>query len=325
MFLYGLKNQRHRRIWIKLTSIMLLAGLVLISSAAAWGSPSGITGQVTSIALERSGSVSSPEPFGRFLVVAEALYEAVNRGKLEEASARLADAERGFRSLPMINITTAEGIQALAQNITELKRAAAAASPDEDRWKQGAAALRLSADALSHPNKPIWHQYRTIIQEDVIRIRTILEQKDTESDVAVKAALAEFNQMSQHYHVIRTAVLLHSEPWIVERSDSVMRYASRVLSAVPSNPYLLPSVVSQLKEAMEGLFPPNKTAESAIVPPITAPPWGWTAMMGSFIVTVLTWVGWRRYKADPYTPSGKSSKANRPVDAAERLLKHWNK
>lgn len=327
MFLNGLKDQRRIKIWVQLASIMFLILLVITPVTSVWGSPSGLSSQAASTTRDQSGSESTLQAFTAFLKVSEALYEAVNKGKLEEALARLSDVEKGFRSLPMVKIPTAEGIQALAHNITELKRAAAAVSPDEMRWKQGAAALRLSADALTHPNNPIWHQYRTIIRDDVLRIRAILGQKDTSmaADAEVKAALTEFNQLSQHYQVIRTAALLTSDTWKVERSDSVVRYVSRVLSTIPPNPNLLPSIVPQLEAAMEGLFPLNKTVESTLVPPITAPPWGWTAIMGSFIVTILTWVGWRRYKDHPYTASGKSTKAGRAEDAAERFLKYWKK
>lgn len=325
MLLFGIKSRQHRGLWIRISSVMIFACVMLLSSTVVWGNPSDVARVAAYTSFESTGSNSSPKELNRFLKASEGLYEAVNKGKLEEALTGLFDVEQAFRSLPMNSITSVEGIQALAHNITELKRAAASVSPDQDKWRKSAAALRLSADALSHPASPIWHQYRTILIENVYRMKTVLGKKDTDTNAVVKEALEEFNLMTQHYYVIRTAALLQSEPWKIERSDSVVRYVSRVLSATPPNPLLWPSIIPQLEEAMEGLFPPNKSAESALVPPVAAPPWGWSAMMGSFIVTILTWVGWRRYRADPYIPAGKSAKSEEPHDAAERLLNIWRK
>lgn len=325
MFKSRLTLLRINRIWIKLTSMIILTGIAFVPQFAVWGDPSVSSSEETSGIDGSSRGIVRTVGFVEFLGGAEALYDAVNNGELQEALARLDDVELDFRALPMIHISSVEGIQGLAHNIVELKRAAAAAAPDENRWKQGAAALRLSADALAHPNNPIWHQYRTVIKEDAQQIRNLLQDEFSDKGAGVKAALEEFNELMQHYQVIRTAVLLSSEAWKVERSDSVIRYVSRVLTAEPLNPDLLPSIHPQLEEAMENLFPPEKAAESALVPPITAPPLGWTALMGSFIVTVLTWVGWRRYQYNPYYPSGKSSRTNGKEDAAERLLKYWKK
>lgn len=317
------RRYKLKTLWI---GLFALSGMLVAVPSAAWGSPSGITSRAAEDSLIPSADISSPDTtYDSFLSSAEALYHAVNNGQLEEAQKKLSEIEWKLRSLPMKEITTAEGVQALAQNITELKRTAAAVAPDERRWKSGAAALRLSADALAHPEKPIWHQYRTILDEDIIRIRHSLEQKTTASVTIPEAALQELEQLTQHYRVIRSAVLIKSPPWAIERSDSVLRYVSRVLSAKPPNAQLLKGIIPPLAEAMNGLFPANTEASSALVPPISAPPWGWTAMMGSFIVTVLTWVGWKRYQVDPYRGSGSSSRGKDSKDAAERLLDRWKK
>jgi sporulation protein YpjB len=318
MFLYKLR--------VMLAGLFAIAGVLTAFPSAVWGTPSVISSKVTEDSVIPSVNVTSSQAaYESFLSSAEALYNAINNDQLTVAQSILSEIERKFRSMPIKGIMTAEGVQALAQNITELKRAVAAIAPDERRWKSGAAALRLSADALAHPEKPIWHQYRIVLDEDILKLRRSLEQKEVTSVTIPQTAIREFEQLTLHYRVIRSAVLMKSPPWMVERSDSVLRYVSRILSAKPPNKELLQGIIPPLEEALDGLFPGNKAASSTLVPPIAAPPWGWTAMMGSFIVTVLTWVGWKRYRVDPYAGSRSTSRRSEPKDAALLLLEQWKK
>lgn len=330
MFSYKKKVKRRNKLRLALTGIWCALGIFVIAPLPVWGSVSSISLQSAPDSREplTAASATSRPAYERFLSAAEALYDAVNKGSLEEALSGLSEIELQFRNLPMKGIATADGIRALAGSITEMKRTAAAFRPDEQKWKSGAAALRLAADALAHPDKPIWQRYRTVIQEDIMRIRENLPQGTTVTGPVAESALLAFNQLTEHYRVIRTAAMLHSEPWKVERSDSVIRYASRIYHADSPTAQLLQGTIPPLKEAMEGLFPVNKEASTAVVPPIAVSPpsWGWSAMMGSFIVTILTWVGWKRYKVDGY--SGKSKgpeQANESEDAAQRWLKKWKK
>ena len=307
MFSYHIRGDQ--RFWISMTisSLIFTLGFLIVVPSTNASTPSSA--------------------FERFLTATESLYDAVNKGELAEASNDLKEIEVQFRNLPMKEIATVDGIHALAQSITDMKRAIAAVEPNEAKWKSGSATLRLAADALVHPDKPIWHQYRSVLQEDLAKLRKAIPQSGSISGPAPESAQLAFHQLFEHYHVIRTAVILQTEPWKVERSDSVIRYASRVLHADSPTNQLLQGTIQPLEEAMDDLFPGNKETSVAFVPPLSvAPPsWGWSAMMGSFIVTILTWIGWRRYKDDEYSRIGKSpSQRDEQEDAAQRLLKRWN-
>ncbi|WP_204603277.1 sporulation protein YpjB [Cohnella boryungensis] len=268
------------------------------------------------------------QPYEHFLTSAERLYDAVNRSNTETVAKRLGEVEHQLRGLPMSTIATAEGIQALARNVTELKRAVASVQPDLGRWKTLSASLRLAADALAHPDKPIWHRYQKVFQEDFAKLAAALPEPASAAGPASKAVLKAFEELSEHYGIVRTAMLLRSEPWKIERTDSVMRYARRIYGADTPPAKLLHGTLAPLREALDEMFPEQKTASGAVVPPLGAAPpsWGWSAMMGSFIVTILTWVGWRRYKYEEF--SGRSLPADRTPpkeDAAQRLLRRWRK
>jgi sporulation protein YpjB len=200
----------------------------------------------------------------------------------------------------MRHIASAEGIEALAQSVVRMKRAVAAMAPDPDKWKSGAAEIRLAADALSHPDNPLWHRYRTVLVEDVLSLRASLSKSGVSA-----ASQADLERLKRHYQLIRTSVLLRSETYRTERADSVLRYAGRLLASSSTDPDLLSRLVPSLQESMDGLFPSRGKDKAAVVPPMAGPPWGWSAFMGTFIVSVLTWVGWRRYQGvDRVTPRG---------------------
>ena len=92
---------------------------------------------------------------------------------------------------------------------------------------------------------------------------------------------------------------------MIELGDSAFRYAERIYRADSPSAELLRGTIPPLKETLKALFPSGEgTPESAaIVPPVgaTPPSWGWSAMMGTFIVTILTWVGWRRFRYEEAT------------------------
>jgi len=317
VFFFRIVVQGRRRGALIVVCIGLVIGLFATVPGAAWGSvPQSAT----------SGPAPVPgQAYAKFLASAEQLYDSVSQGHMESASKRLKEIELLLRELPMKTIATAEGIRALAQDVAELKRAAAALKQDELKWKNGAASLRLAADALAHPDKPIWRRYRTVLQEDLSKLEAGLKVQPAQEAVGQDVRLA-FGRLTEHYGLIRTAALLREEPSKIERIDSVLRYAGRVYEAKTPDPRLLQGTIEPIRDAIGELFPDKGNASEAIVPPLGAAPpsWGWSAMMGSFIVTILTWVGWKRYKYEENT--GRNTvRREEDEDAAYRLLRRWRR
>lgn len=308
---------RSRR--LRSLSIGLLTALCVL-----FWMPSAVWANSVSLAPAAAGAPSVPA-YDHFLASAETLYDAVNKGNVDVMLKSLRVIEYRFRSMPMDGIQSVQGIEALAKSIAEMRRAVTAFSPDEQRWKSGAAALRLAADALARPDKPLWHQYRSILSEDIAALGKSLEEGVSSARTKLPpSAIVSLERLSQHYGVIRTAVLLKSEPSLVERSDSALRYAQRLVKAEKADPQMLKGMIPSLQAAMDGLFPGHRET-ATLVPPVPAPPWAWSAMMGSFIVTVLTWVGWRRYRVDSYATTKNSSRLKERQDPAERLIRRWKK
>lgn len=239
---------------------------------------------------------------GAFLQEAEALYEAANGGDGTSIAKQAARTEARLRALPMEGVATAEGIEALAGSVSRMKRLAAAVRPDPEKIRNQAAEIRLAADALVHPQTSMWHRYGPILQEDLRLLEKAIAEKAGQAE-----QLGRLRGLQAHYQLIRTAILIHTQTYKVERADAILRYAERILGAKQPNPVYTADLVPSLQDAVGGLFPVQEQSSSteAMVTPVSGPPWGWSAFMGVFIVAVLSWAGWRRYqRLEPIPPRG---------------------
>ncbi|MBB6674114.1 sporulation protein YpjB [Cohnella nanjingensis] len=299
----------------RLTAIaaLLIAGW-LAGAAPAAAIAAGQSGErdVAAAGMESGGI----DPAAAFRDAAEALYLAVQQGEPLAVHRRLQDAETAFRGLPMERIPSAEGIHALSGSVAEMKRALAAATPDESKVQTAAGALRLAADALASPDRSLWFQYRKLMMEEIATLAAGIS--GTPPRVTEEAKTA-FDRLSGHYALIRTAVAISREPSVLERGDSVFRYGERVIAAARPEGKLLTGLIEPLRDAVAGLFPPTGE-EPAAGPALIPPAWGFIATIGSFIVTVLTYAGWRKYRFDRQGGSGPEGEGRRK-DAADRWLR----
>lgn len=305
-----------------------LASPVTAAPASAFATdamPDAKPGAVAKVKMGESpnatpGAAPDATPQGRiraFHAAADALYEAVRRGDDRDMLRRLEEVERRLRELPLSAIRTAEGIEALAETVAQMKRAAVALTPDAVRRDRAAAALRLAADELAHPERPMWHQYRPLLADDINRLEQLTKGKRR----LPAEATATYERLAEHYRLIRTAALLRGEPWKVERGDAVLTYAGRLIRATDADPALIAGLFAPLREAMGGLFPADSDAPPATVPVYVPPPWGFSAAIGSLILTVLAWNGWRRFRFERTGGAGKNGPDGPREDAATRWLR----
>jgi len=283
--------------WRKLALAALTLMLAVSPAAGAAGASS---------AMRAVRDSSSPDPAVRealdaFWRAAEKLYEAAVRGDAENIQRLVRVTDERLRALPMRQIASAEGVEALARSVSRMKRAAASIQGPARDWQTPAAEIRLDADALAHPDKAMWHMYRDIVMEDIGRIAQALEGGSGRPD----AARAGLKSLEEHYGLIRTAILLHADPFVIERTDSVLRYAQRVLAAERPKPEFLEGIVPSLRDAFGALFPAPSAGTAAYVPAAGPGGWAWLALFVSVIVAVLTWAGWLRYRQiEPVIPRG---------------------
>lgn len=188
--------------------------------------------------------------------------------------------------------TTVEGIHALSETIVEVKQAAVRVKSDDTGLQQASAKLRLAADSLANPSKPLWLQYYKIVQDDLQAISTAVSQHEKAAALTSRYALLE-----EHYETIRPAAMIRREPYEIAQLDAWLSHTKGLTGAKQPDITQLQSMISQGEELVNQLFGREKD-ESAFVPFVQGPNRRAAGLfITSVIVAALTYAGYRKYRA----------------------------
>ncbi|CAI6080990.1 sporulation protein YpjB [Cohnella sp. JJ-181] len=279
MMKYGLSVRLARRV---------LAAALLILWLEAW-----IGGQAASA----DGAASPRDSIEPFRLAAESLYRSVGEGDPLVVLRKVREAEEALMAVPAQALPAAESASALAGGMERMRRAVSALSPDEHEVYDASASLRLAADAVSPRGQGLWLEYRRLMREDAASLGAAIKTADSRTSREAQEKLAS---LKGHYELIRTAAVAAGKKEEVDRADAVFRYAGRVLAAASPDPALAARLTPQLAETVEALFPPAAEAPTS-GPLAAAPPTGFLSVIGAFILTVLTYSGWRKYRDESRT------------------------
>ncbi len=214
--------------------------------------------------------------------LAEKIYADVNHNKIEEARKGIIDLSEQAINISFHTVTTPEGVSTLMETIVSAKQTFSAVQYSTIEGVIVAAKLRLATDALTHKKEPMWLYYYKILREDGNQLRYAIEDNDK---IQITRNL---DQIMKHYDVIRPAVMISRQPSEVRKVDSFLLYLNREPNV--SNMEQFDVILNELFERkaatvyMEMSYPQN--------------PFFITFVMASIIISILSFVGWRRYKYD---------------------------
>lgn len=222
---------------------------------------------------------------------AEALYGYVLEGNITKARAEAEQVSQIFISSSFEGMTSVEGVNALSAVIMDMKAALAAAEPSPQKWEAAAAKLRLAANSLNHPRAPMWLQYYKLVREDL---------KDMERSAAagdLKSWTAALARLQSRYANIRPAVIISRPAETVNAFDSWLSYAAgAAASGQPPERSRLVEIVSYGQDAARVMFGKERD-EPALTLPLAPPEYGgWGLLTGAFILTVLAYAAYRKYR-----------------------------
>lgn len=245
-------------------------------------------------AAAASGTASRQNPVQQFRLAAESLYRSVSAGDPLVVLRKVREAEAALAVIPPDALPSPGSASALSGSMERMRRAVVALSPDEQEVYRAAAALRLAADTVSPDGQGLWLEYRRLMREEAASLGESLGSTRVKSDPDARRKL---DSLAGHYGLIRAAAAASGRATAVERADAVFRYAERVLASPQAEDALLAQLPQQLRETVEGLFPPE-TETPASGPLHAAPPAGFFTTIGAFILTALTYSGWRKYRGE---------------------------
>jgi sporulation protein YpjB len=243
--------------------------------------------------LEKNKGTSLPLRQAQTLNVAtERLYRYVLEGNTEKALQEIKQIETVFESSSFQGLTKVEGVHVLAECIVEVKEATAQAQVHPEQWLNASAKLRLAVDSLSHPRQPLWLQYYKVVRED---LNAMQKTSIANNRQALKQA---YDSLQGHYELIRPSVVIQREPYEVRTIDSWLSYAGGLSSSGTSETADIRSMLEQGEELLNELFGKKKD-ESAFAPLSEFNlPWKGIILGGIFILLILTYVGYRKYRGE---------------------------
>ncbi|GBF11715.1 sporulation protein YpjB [Tepidibacillus sp. HK-1] len=221
--------------------------------------------------------------------LSQIFYEKVKIKEYAAAKGELVKLSLLFPTISYKGLTTTEGIEAISAVIIHSKKELAAISPNEKSILYSATQLYLAIDALTHPLQPYWHRYYSVINKDLNTIEQKIKSKDAKQ---IEVAYTHFQN---DYLLIRPAIIVVKPPYVVERTDSLIK--ALVSQQVDQNKEIL---LNQLRTNINQLFYGdgketwvNYMGENTI--------WRTSVGMGITIFIALSYVIWRKFKGVRYS------------------------
>ncbi|MFS0871265.1 sporulation protein YpjB [Paenibacillus xylanilyticus] len=223
---------------------------------------------------------------------ATSLYRHALEHNIEEVRNSIMRISERLEHISFEGQTTVEGIHAISETIVEVKEAAVRVKSDDTGLQQASAKLRLAADSLANPAKPLWLQYYKIVQNDLQALSTAVNRHENGAALSSQYAVLE-----EHYETIRPAAMIRREPYEIAQLDAWLSHTKGLTAAKQPDIAQLQSMVSQGEELVNQLFGREKD-ESAFVPFVQGPNRRAAGLfITSVIVAALTYAGYRKYRA----------------------------
>jgi sporulation protein YpjB len=211
--------------------------------------------------------------------IADEMYLKTQDEHIEEARVELIRLSELLTEIRYQGITSLEGVQALTQTVIEAKAVFSAVEFSMEEGLMVSAKLRLAADALTHPKNPMWLQYYKVLKQDGIELALAVEKDQPD---LIKQGLAK---IAGHYSLIKPAVVITRDPSEARKMDSFLVFLNKETSV---------EALKQYESLLKELF--HREESTTYLPVSDQNPVLWSLAIGSIIITVLIYAGWRRFQ-----------------------------
>jgi sporulation protein YpjB len=249
---------------------------------------------LTGCSLQTTASVKQPlsadqnEKLQAMNAAAGDMYLLAKEGKFPEARERLLQFTNQMTQISYHNVTSMEGLNALTALVAEARAIYTQVKFSPQEGLLAAAKIRLAADAMVHKETPMWMQYRKVFKADADKLRGSVRAKDA---TEASEHLQDFNK---HYQLIRSAILLSRDASLVEKLDSWFIFMHGLLTQQHVDFKKVGVGALHTDELIAELF--GSQEQPAFVPAVAGSnTLLWAAVLSSIIITVLVYVGWRKY------------------------------
>ncbi|WP_227936210.1 sporulation protein YpjB [Alkalihalobacillus deserti] len=146
-------------------------------------------------------------------------------------------------------------------------------------------AFRLAIDALSSDHHPLWLHSEKSVMSAITTMKEAIEQGETQ------AFQHRFNEFQRHYDMIRPALFIDIEPQHLQRIDSQITFLERIRTESLDEDKVM-SHLEIMEEEWMDLY--QRIKEDSADPSL----WWVMFTIGGMIIMSLSYVGWKKYRAE---------------------------
>ncbi|HEX7055933.1 MAG TPA: sporulation protein YpjB [Bacilli bacterium] len=231
----------------------------------------------------------------RLETAAENALDAAKAGSYPEALQQLDAYGELLTKIQFTGLTDAEGLKTLTAAWWDAKKIFTAARISRQESLAAAGRLRLATDALTHRKRPMWFGFANSFAGNLQE----MEQAAKNSNAA--AYKTNFAALRARFSAIRPAAIISGYKLPVYQIDSILVFVDSELNR--SNPDMrkLSEMNDRLRETFAALFA-GEDRQAFLHAAQARHPLAWTLAIGVLIVSVLAFVGWKKFKyGRPYT------------------------
>jgi sporulation protein YpjB len=240
------------------------------------------------VSVGAAPSAETSKQIERFSQMGNEVYTMTVKGDFLEARKEIIQMSELIPQMRLEGVTTIQGIKAMADTLLQAIKVYNAVQLDTEQALFQSARIRLMADALSHPNTPLWLQYNKVIQEELHVMEQASKQKKYEE---LKTA---FIALKKHYLSIQPALQVSLQEAEAAKLESVFQFMQNELQTSPIKSVNLIHAIKTLQNVMDDLFQ-IKAEATAYLPFMepNEPKLHWMIVLAAIIMIILGFAAWR--------------------------------
>ncbi|WP_027417514.1 sporulation protein YpjB [Aneurinibacillus terranovensis] len=184
-----------------------------------------------------------------------------------------------------------EALDTITETIVKAKRAFTMVKPDPSKLLWYSLQLRLTIDSLTHEEQPLWKNYYNAYKEHLNKMM-LLAASHKQHEFAYA-----FAQNMQLYQTLKPALSVQASSQDMEKLLSIYSFFLKETRKVEYNWGDISNVLQELTALIDKIFLGKDESTLAMgVPPES--PTILIALIGSILLPALSYVAWKKYKAE---------------------------
>jgi sporulation protein YpjB len=247
------------------------------------------TNKEQGVSVGAAPSAETSKQMERFNQMGDEIYTMTLNGDFLEARKEIIQMKDLISLMRLEGVTTISGVKVLADTLVQAIKVYNAVQLDTEQALFQSVRIRLMADALTHPNTPLWLQYNKVFQEDLHVMEQAGKQKKYEE---LKLA---FEHLKTLYLSIQPALLVSVQEEKTSKLESAFQYMQNELQASTISSKNLIHAIKELQDIIDNLFQ-IKGETTAYLPFIEPdePNLHWMIILAAIIIIILGFVAWRK-------------------------------